>query len=61
MARPIVGWDEEDVFTSARRIYCYTQRPGVCKWVKNKANRRDRRNAKIEIRHELEEYAGRIT
>lgn len=56
MARPIIDWDEEDVFTRARKYYCYTQRPGVCKWVKNKANRRDRRNAKLEILEQLDEY-----
>jgi hypothetical protein len=56
MARPIIGWVEQDVFTRARKYYYYTQRPGFCKWVKNKANRRDRRNAKLEILEQLDEY-----
>jgi hypothetical protein len=41
---------EQDVFTSWRRVLCYTSRAGVCKKVKRKANRRERREAKAEIR-----------
>lgn len=52
MARMVKGFDEEDVFTRMRKYYCWTHRPGACKWVKNKANRRDRREARVEIRRE---------
>lgn len=41
---------EEDVFSSWRHIYCYTQRAGVCAEVKRGARRRERREAKVAIR-----------
>ena len=50
MARVIRTGDEQDVFTGWRGLYKYTQRAGVCKRVKRRANRRDRREAKQEIR-----------
>lgn len=43
---------ENDVFY-ARRIYCYTQRAGVCAKVKRGARRRERREAKVAIRIEM--------
>jgi hypothetical protein len=50
------GWTnratEDDVFY-ARRIYCYTQRAGVCARIKRGARRRERREAKVAIRIEL--------
>lgn len=49
------GWSrryEEDVF-HARRIYCYTQRAGVCAGIKRGARRRERREAKVDIRRQL--------
>lgn len=36
---------EYDVLTRARHQYCYTQKPGVCKYAKRKYNRRLRRAA----------------
>lgn len=52
--RPIKGWDEQDVLTSWRRFYCYTQRAGVCAQVKRGARRRERRQSKIDIERERE-------
>jgi hypothetical protein len=45
---------ENDVFY-ARRIYCFTQRAGVCAKIKRGARRRERRAAKVSIRAELNE------
>lgn len=53
MTRPIIDGDEQDVFTGWRRCYGYTQAAGVCKAVKRKANRRERRRGKDEIRRGL--------
>jgi len=50
MARQIKGGAEQDAFTSWRRYYCYLQRAGVAKAIKRGANRRERRNAKKDIR-----------
>lgn len=50
MARAFKGGDETDVFGRARRVYCWTQRAGVCKQVKRRANRRERREGKREAR-----------
>jgi hypothetical protein len=47
------GGDEWDVLTRARRVYKYTQRPGVCRAVKQKFNRRVRRDAKAAVVREL--------
>lgn len=44
---------EDDVFGSWRRAYCYTQRAGVCARIKRGARRRERREAKVEIRAAL--------
>jgi len=53
------GWrtrsTEDDVFSSWRRVYCYTQRAGVCARIKRGARRRERREAKVEIRAALAE------
>lgn len=50
--RATKGFAEQDVFTSWRRAYCWTQRAGACKGVKRRANRRARREAKITIYRE---------
>ena len=49
MKRPPKGGLEQDVFTGWRKVLCYTQRAGICKWVKAKANRRERREARLEV------------
>lgn len=53
--RQIIGYDEEDVYTSWRRVYCYTQRPGVVKSIKRKTHKRERREARAEIQTRLHE------
>lgn len=52
--RIVRNGDEEDVFTGWRKIYCWTKRPGATKKIKTIANRRDRHNAKINLRKENE-------
>jgi len=46
----IKGGGEWDVFTRWRRWMCYTRRPGVCKAIKRKFNRRQRKLARAELR-----------
>lgn len=46
--RAIKGWLEQDVHTRWRRLYCYTQRPGVARKAKALSNRRERREGKRE-------------
>ena len=48
--RACSSWDEEDL--KARQFYCYLQKAGACRYIKNRAIRRDRRKAKSEIRRE---------
>lgn len=55
MARAVKSGDEQDVFTGWRKLYKYTQRAGVCKSVKRRANRRDRREAAAEAQERLSE------
>ncbi len=45
---PLAGGLEYDVLTRARGQYCYTKKPGVCRFVKRKYNRRFRKAAKME-------------
>jgi hypothetical protein len=52
MRRRRESWAEDDVF-EGRRIYCWTQKPGACAWVKRNARRRERREAKAEITAQL--------
>jgi hypothetical protein len=49
----IVGWAEEDAYTSWRRAYCYLQRAGAVRYIKQTTHRRVRREAKNEIRRGL--------
>lgn len=43
------GGDEWDVVTGWRKVLCYTRRPGVCKDVKRRIRRRERRNWKVDL------------
>ena len=49
------GGDEWDVVGSWRKYYCYLQRSGVCKAIKAKMNRRERREAKQQLKEELDD------
>jgi|1185.fasta_scaffold06186_5 hypothetical protein len=44
---------EDDVFSRWRRVYCYTDRAGVCAKIKRGARRRERRDARHDIRAQL--------
>ena len=44
--RPIKDTAEQDAFTRWRRVYLYTQRPGVTSWIKRNARRRERHEAR---------------
>jgi hypothetical protein len=48
--RPIVHWDEEDAYTPWRKVYCYLQKAGAVKFTKRRTHRRERREAKRQIR-----------
>jgi len=50
MGRPIKGWDEQDAYTGWRRVMIW--RPGEIKKIKQRTHRRERREAKQEIRRE---------
>ena len=52
--RRIVTWDEQDAYTSWRKLYCYLQRPGAVKAIKRRTHRRERREGKAEIREQQE-------
>ena len=49
--RAIVGWDEDDAYTSWRHVYCYLAKAGAVKFIKTKTHRRERREAKRAIRN----------
>lgn len=51
--RPITGYDEQDVYTGWRRLYCYTRKAGVVAYVKKKTHKRERREARAQIKKEL--------
>ena len=53
--RHIKGWDEEDVYTAWRKLYCWTQRAGAVKKVKKRTHRRERREADAQIKEQLNE------
>lgn len=55
MPRRIVNWDEQDAYTPWRKLYCYLQRPGAVKFVKRRTHRRERREARDEIRSQLDD------
>jgi hypothetical protein len=53
MKRPRLTAAEQDAFSRYwRRYYCYLRRPGVVAGIKRQANKRERREAKTEIRQE---------
>lgn len=52
--RAILTAGEQDAFTGWRRVLCYLQKPGAVKWNKTRANRRDRRIAKLSARQGAE-------
>lgn len=54
MKRIVKGWLEQDVLTPWRRFYPANQRPGVCAEVKRRHRRRERHDAKQQIRRETE-------
>jgi hypothetical protein len=41
--KPMNNGEEFDVLTKARKFYCYTQRPKVCKKIKRAYNKKERR------------------
>ena len=49
----LAKYGEQDVFTRWRRLYCYTDRAGVCHKIKRGARRRERREGKADIRAQL--------
>lgn len=48
--RRMVAWEEQDAYTSWRRVYVYLQRPGVVASIKRKTHKRERREARAAIR-----------
>jgi hypothetical protein len=50
--RPVVNGDEQDVYTSWRRVLCYVQKPGVVKAIKRSTHKRERREARRAIHTE---------
>ncbi|MDD9727246.1 hypothetical protein PVV74_17435 [Roseovarius sp. SK2] len=51
---PLKGGDEQDFLTGWRKVLCAADRPGVCKAIKRKYNRRFRQKVKAEVQRELE-------
>lgn len=45
-------WAEQDAYSSWRHVYCSFARPGVVKAIKRRTHKRERREAKAEIRGE---------
>lgn len=56
MKRQIKHGDEQDAFTSWRHLYIYLSRPGVTSAIKRRARRRERHEAKLEIRKSDERH-----
>lgn len=50
MKRRMVTGDEYDAYTGWRKYLCYLQRPGVVKAIKRRTHKRERSDAKVEIR-----------
>lgn len=51
--RQIVHWDEEDAYTAWRRLYAYTQKAGAVAYIKRRTHKRERREARAQIKKEL--------
>lgn len=54
LRRAIKNADEQDAYTFARKFYCYLARPGVVKKIKKRTHKRERREAKKEIKDQLD-------
>jgi len=54
MKQPIKSGFEEDAIY-ARRIYKFTQRPGVCRKAKRQINRRARHEWRLKMQQESED------
>lgn len=50
MPRRIVNADEQDAYSGWRKYLLYLQRPGVVKAIKRRTHKRERQEAKREIR-----------
>ena len=50
--RAIKSSDEQDVYSKWRRLLCWTQRAGAVKKVKRRTHKRERREAKVDIRNQ---------
>lgn len=48
--RRIDGGQDQDVHTGWRKVLCYTQRAGVTARAKRRTRRRERREAKTQLR-----------
>jgi len=55
---PLKGGAEWDVLTGWRKVYAYTDKPGVCKSIKRGYNKRIRRQATMQIRQQESELHG---
>lgn len=53
--RHIKNWEEEDAYTSWRKLYIYLSRPGVVRRIKQRTHRRERREGRQEIRRQLDD------
>jgi len=49
MARAIITGEEQDAYTSWRKVLAWTQRSGAVKAVKKRTHRRERRAAKAAM------------
>jgi len=49
------GGLEYDILTGWRRVLCYAQKPGICKYVKRKYRKRFRQREKELCRSKLRE------
>lgn len=57
MSRRIVTADEQDAYTGWRRVLCCYQRAGAVRKVKRATHRRERREARAEIRAQIDSDA----
>lgn len=57
MRRRIVTADEQDVHTKWRHILVCYQRAGAARKVKTATNRRERREARAEVREQTKQHA----
>lgn len=51
--RAIVGWDEQNAYTSWRRLYCYLGKAGAVRFTKRRTHKRERHEARAQIRKEI--------